>query len=595
MNQNNKMSDASKNINHGDIKAGGAVIIGDNNEVKIQHILGNLQDYQNLEQEIAETREVFNAIALDKQEIRLKLSGTLEAKKEKLENIKKAIEQAFEYISKLTISTDRLDQAKALFLEGDIPGALEILKDEAIQADYLALQTVKQSEEERHSRRMEEITEKTKGIAEEWKMKAVLMATQYEDGEWFEKTKGYYEKALEVDRDVEYLFDYANFLKEHKQYKDATPFYEEALEIRRTFARTNPQTFLPDLATTLNNLGVLHWNTNNLEQAEAEHKEALEIRRTLAQTNPQAFLPDVATTLNSLGVLHWNKNELEKAEREFEESLEIRRFLSQTNPQTFLLYVATTLSNLAGLHWKINKLEKAEREFEKALELCRSFAQADSQTFLPYVAVILTNMGVLHRDKNELEKAEIKYEEALEIRRFLARTNPQAFLPDLAMTLNNMVILYLDKNELEKAEGTCKEALEIRRFLAQTNPQAFFPDVAQTLNNLAIIHSAKNEHRLAGAIYKEALVIYQSLAQSNPQAFLPQIANTASNMAKFYQDKKSDRESSLALVREALRAAMPFGSYLKFAQDSIERAKVVIEKWGLDVEEFLKELEEENK
>ena len=193
------MSETSKNINHGEINAGGAVHIGD---LKIQHILGNLQDYQNLEQEIEEAREVFNAIALDNQEAKLKLSGTLEAKKEKLENIKKAIEQAFEYISKLTISTDRLDQSKALFLEGDIPGALEILKDEAIQADYIALQNAKQSEEERHSRRMEEIAEKTKGIAAEWKMKAVLMATRYEDGEWFEKTKGDYEKALEVDRDV---------------------------------------------------------------------------------------------------------------------------------------------------------------------------------------------------------------------------------------------------------------------------------------------------------------------------------------------------------------------------------------------------------
>ena len=309
------MSETSKNINHGEINAGGAVHIGD---LKIQHILGNLQDYQNLEQEIEEAREVFNAIALDNQEAKLKLSGTLEAKKEKLENIKKAIEQAFEYISKLTISTDRLDQSKALFLEGDIPGALEILKDEAIQADYIALQNAKQSEEERHSRRMEEIAEKTKGIAAEWKMKAVLMATRYEDGEWFEKTKGDYEKALEVDRDVEHVFEYAVFLHDHNQLNEATPLYEEALQTYRTLAPANPEIIMPIAAGILNNLANLHRAENKLSQAQAEYEAALKIYQELAKSSSPAFWVNVAGILNNLGILHNTKNELEQAQVRYE-------------------------------------------------------------------------------------------------------------------------------------------------------------------------------------------------------------------------------------------------------------------------------------
>ncbi|WP_421797696.1 tetratricopeptide repeat protein [Haliscomenobacter sp.] len=496
------MSETSKNINHGEINAGGAVIIGDNNEVKIQHILGNLQDYQNLEQEIEEAREVFNAIGLDKQEVRLKLSGTLEAKKEKLENIKKAIVQAFEYINKLTISTDRLDQAKALFLEGDIPGALGILKDEAIQADYQALQTAKKSEEERHSRRMEEIAQKTKGIAEEWKMKAVLMATRYEDGEWFEKTKGYYEKALEVDRGVKHIFAYAFFLHKHNQYTEATPLY----------------------------------------------REALQIYRTLAQSNPEVFLQYVAGTLNNLGLLHRAKNELELAQGEYEEALQIYRTLAKSNPEAFLKYMAQTLNNLA----------------------------------------------IVHSAKNELELAQGEYEEALQIYRILTKNTPDAFLPDVAGTLNNLALLHHAKNELELAQGEYEESLQIRRTLAK-KPDAFLPDVAQTLNNLANLHSDKNELELAQGEYEEALQIRRALAKSNPNAFLPDVAHTASNMALFYQDNQPDRERSLELVKEALRAAMPFGGYLKFAQDSIESAKLVIEEWGLDVEAFLKELEKENK
>ncbi len=497
------MSEASKNINHGEINAGGAVIIGDSNDIKIQHILGNLQDYQNLEQEIAEAREVFNAIALDKQEVRLKLSGTLEAKKEKLENIKKAIEQAFEYISKLTIRTDRLDQAKALFLEGDIPAALEILKDEAIQADYLVLQHAQKSEEARHSRRMEEIAEKTKGIAEEWKMKAVLLATQYEDRDWFEKTKGYYEKALKVDRSAENLFEYAKFLQAHNQYIPATPLYEEALERYRSLVQSNPQAFLPNVAKTLNNLAALSWKKNKLEKAQEDFEEALAIYRPLVESNPQTFLPDLAKTLNNLAILHSTKIEMDQAQEEYDEALAIYRFLAQSNPQTFL--------------------------------------------------------------------------------------------SDLAMTMNNLGILHLFKNELGKAQEEYEEALAIYRYLAESNPQTFLPYVATTLNNLAILHRTKIKMDQAQEEYDEALAIYRFLAQSNPSAFLSNVANTASNLALFYQYDQPNREQSLALVKEALKAAMPFGAYLKYAQDSIERANEVIEDWGLDVEEFLKELEAENK
>lgn len=539
------MSAISKNSNKGNINAGGSVFIGDNNDIKIQHILGNLQDYQNLEQEIEEAREVFNAIALDKQEIRLKLSGTIEAKKEKLENIKKAIEQAFEYISKLTISTYRLDQAKALFLEGDIPGALEILKDQAIQADYLALQTAKQSEEERHSSRMEEIAEKTKGIAEEWKMKAVLMATRYEDEDWFKKTKGYYEKVLQVDRNGENVFAYAHFLQKHNQYQEAAILYEQALQVYRTLAKSNPKTFLPDVAHTLNNLAVLSSAKNEVEKAQREYEEALEIRRTLAKINPEAFLPDLAITLNNLANLHHAKNELDQAQIKYEESLLIIQALASNNSQAFLPDLARTLNNLANLH----------------------------------------------RAKNEIEKAQVEYEESLSMYRTLAKSDSQAFQSDLAMTLNNLAVLYRTKNELDQAQAKYEESLAMYRTLAQSNPHAFQPDVAATLNNLANLHRAKNELEKAQVEYEESLAIYQSLAQSNSQSFLPYVAMTMVNMAEFYLDGQPDRERSVELVKKALRGAMPFREYLKLAQDVIKEAKKVIDKWGLDVEAFFKELE----
>ena len=66
----------------------------------------------------------------------------------------------------------------------------------------------------------------------------------------------------------------------------------------------NPSAYLPDVATTLNNLANLHSNKNELAEAEAEYAEALEIRRKLAAVNPSAYLPNVATTLINVAIYH---------------------------------------------------------------------------------------------------------------------------------------------------------------------------------------------------------------------------------------------------------------------------------------------------
>ena len=519
------------------------IIVGDNNDIKIQHILGNLEDYQNLEQALEEDRKLLSiSNNLEVQEI---ISTRINKNEEKRESIKKAIEGAFEYISKLTISTERLDQAKALFLEGDIPGALEILKDEAIQADYLVLQKAQKSEEERHHRKMEEIAEKTKGIAEEWKMKAVLMATRYEDGDWFEKTKGYYEKALEVDRDVEHVFEYAVFLHDHNQLKEATPLYEEALQTYRTLAPANPEVLIPIVAGILNNLANLHRAENKLGQAQFEYEAALQIYQDLAKSSSPAFWVNVAGILNNLGILHNTKNELEQAQARYNEAMRLYQLLPQVN----------------------------------------------SDAFRSIIAVTLNNLGLLHHYKNEVDQAQDKFEKALTIIRSLADNNPKTFLSEVAGTLNNLANLHSTQKQLDKAQDEYKEALQINRDLAKNNPRAFLPDVALTLSNLANLHSTQKELELAQGEYEEALQIYRSLAKSNLQAFLPYVANTASNMALFYQDCKPDQEKSLKLAKEALNIAKPFGGYLKGAQESIIRAISVIRKWGFDADEFSKEME----
>ena len=112
---------------------------------------------------------------------------------------------------------------------------------------------------------------------------------------WFNECKELYEKAVLHARNcypdselADLLFKQARFLQDNNQFGDSLCVYEEVLVIRRQLAKTNPEAYLPYVARTLNNLGVLHWNTGKHGDAEKEYGEALEIRRHLAAASPEA-------------------------------------------------------------------------------------------------------------------------------------------------------------------------------------------------------------------------------------------------------------------------------------------------------------------
>jgi tetratricopeptide (TPR) repeat protein len=187
----------------------------------------------------------------------------------------------------------------------------------------------------------------------------------------------------------------------------------------RILAQSRPDAFLPDLATSLNNLGGHLSNLGRREEALAATQEAVDIRRRLAQTRPDAFLPDLATSLNNLSTDLSNLGRREEALATSQETVDIRRRLAQSRPDTFLPYLATSLNN-AG--------------------------------------VILSNLA-------RREEALATSQEAVDIRRGLAQSRPDAFLPDLAASLNNLGMTLSNLGRREEALATGQESVAIYRHL----------------------------------------------------------------------------------------------------------------------------------
>ena len=326
----------------------------------------------------------------------------------------------------------------------------------------------------------------------------------------------FYKCLIELAPTVDHHFKYAHLLQSLNNFNEARSHYEVALQALRSLAEHDPETYTPDVAMTLNNLGNLLSDIHKFEQSQTYFEEALQLYRSLASRNPEAYTPDVAMTLNNLGILLRRTHKFEQSQTYYEEALQIRRSLSARNPEAYTPDVAMTLNNLGALLSDTNEFEQSQTYFEEALQIRRSLSARNPEAYTPAVAMTLNNLGALLRRTHKFEQSQTYFEEALQICRSLASRNPEVYTPAVAMTLNNLGILLSDTNEFEQSQTYFEEALQIYRSLASRNPEAYTPDVAMTLYNLVFLYIKLEREEDAEGAYQEAYDIYQRLAHSHP-------------------------------------------------------------------------------
>ena len=326
----------------------------------------------------------------------------------------------------------------------------------------------------------------------------------------------FYKCLIELAPTVDHHFKYAHLLQSLNNFNEARSHYEVALQALRSLAEHDPETYTPEVAATLNNLGALLSDTNEFEQSQTYFEEALQIRRSLSARNPEAYTPDVAMTLNNLGNLLSDIHKFEQSQTYFEEALQLYRSLASRNPEAYTPDVAMTLNNLGILLRRTHKFEQSQTYYEEALQIRRSLSARNPEAYTPAVAMTLNNLGALLRRTHKFEQSQTYFEEALQICRSLASRNPEVYTPAVAMTLNNLGILLSDTNEFEQSQTYFEEALQIYRSLASRNPEAYTPDVAMTLYNLVFLYIKLEREEDAEGAYQEAYDIYQRLAHSHP-------------------------------------------------------------------------------
>ena len=224
--------------------------------------------------------------------------------------------------------------------------------------------------------------------------------------------------------DQRYALAYALVLEKQKDYLKAESVFQELTRQQRSGATQNPATYRPNLAWTLNALGVLYGTTNRFTEAEAAYKEAADIWRGLAAENPAAYRPYLAQTVDDLAILYGITNRFVEAEAAHKEAAGIWRELAAQNPAAYRPGLAWALENLGLFYGTANRFAEAEAAHKEAVGIWRELAAQNPAAYRSGLARALEHLGLFYGTANRFAEAEAAHKEAAGIERELAAQSP---------------------------------------------------------------------------------------------------------------------------------------------------------------------------
>ncbi|MET9961738.1 tetratricopeptide repeat protein [Streptomyces sp. NPDC006326] len=318
----------------------------------------------------------------------------------------------------------------------------------------------------------------------------------------------------------------------------------------RALAEYDPATFLPQLATALNNLSVCLGGVGRGEESLAAIQEAADHYRGLAEADPDGYLPILALALNNLSVDLGKMGRTDEGLAAIEEAVRIHRVLAEADPDAHRPSLAMSLNNLSGRLRELGRTKDSLTVIQEASQHYRVLAEAHPDTHLARLAAALNNLSVCLGEVGRKDEGLATIEEAVRIRRTLAEANPDAYLPDLALALNNLAVDLGDAGRSEEGLATIQEAATHYRTLAAANWARYVPDLAAVLNNLSIRLGEAGRLDESLTAGQEAADHYRGLAEANPAAHLADLAMSLNNLSGFLR-KAGLTEDSLSAIQEA--------------------------------------------
>jgi len=340
-------------------------------------------------------------------------------------------------------------------------------------------------------------------------------------------------------------------------YDLALPLLDQAVAIgRRTLGPS------PELAQSLNDLGVALKQKADLDAARATLEEALAMRRQVLGEDH----PDVAVTHSELGRVLFDQGHLDEAEARYRSALAIRRkALGPADHET-----ATSMSDLGLLLRRKGDRAGAETLLRETLAVTRK----SSGPRHPDTATALANLALTVNERGDHAAAEAMFREALGISTaILGRKHPIN-----GQRLANLAGALRHQGKLAEAAASNEEALAISRPALGAD----HPAVARQELGLARVYLAQGRPAAAEPLLRHALEVQQS----NGPAGDWRLGEIQSLLGEAYTrlSRFAEAEASLLRASEILQAApgsdRPETREASEARDNHARLAALYETWG---------------
>jgi len=265
-------------------------------------------------------------------------------------------------------------------------------------------------------------------------------------------------------------------------FDQALQHWEEAVNLRKKLHKGNGH---PDIAQSLNNIGLVLRSLGRDEEARKNYNDAFEMWHRLYKGDHL----DIARSLNNLGTAFGNLGRDEEARKNYNDALEMRcRLHKGDHPD-----IAESLNYLGIAFGNLGRDEEARKNSNDALEMRRRLYKGDHPCIAQSLNYLGVSLGVLGR----YEEARKNYNDALEMRCRLHKGDH----PDIAQSLNYLGDALGDLRRYEEARKNSNDALEMGRRLYKGD----HPDIAQSLNYLGNALGGLRRYEEARKNYNDAL------------------------------------------------------------------------------------------
>jgi tetratricopeptide (TPR) repeat protein len=157
------------------------------------------------------------------------------------------------------------------------------------------------------------------------------------------------------------------------------------------------------VASTLSNIGLMHFKLQQLDDAYVTYKETLRIRCALHEGTPDH--PDISFTLNALGLVLFHQERLDLAHRCFRECLQLREsLLGSDHPE-----VAISWYNIASVDLAMGDEESALQCYKSVLTTLRKSRKPNH----PDIILILQHLGKICRRLGQVDESLAYYWEVV--------------------------------------------------------------------------------------------------------------------------------------------------------------------------------------